>query len=221
MLGLTALLGVFFVAYVVYLQSSVLMETRRHTKEMQAQRDLADKAEASRFTELRNFLEAQENAHMARNAERHAALLARVEQLETAIRLRVRPDRTTRWRRTSASWKTASIAALGGRPQPACRRRSEPTLLRSQHPGRELLRVGLVDLVLAGMGTGPQTPEPPFMILVASRSTAPLSSLYLAATSLKAGPSTFGRPHGSSCSSSTWPAPGRPGRARRSRAPSS
>jgi uncharacterized integral membrane protein len=88
MLGLTALLGIFFVAYVVYLQSSILMETRRHTKEMQAQRDLADKAEASRFTELRNFLEAQENAHMARNAERHAALLARVEQFETAIKLR-------------------------------------------------------------------------------------------------------------------------------------
>ncbi|CAN5338321.1 hypothetical protein BH10PSE18_BH10PSE18_25460 [soil metagenome] len=88
MLGLTALLAVFFVAYVVYLQSSVLLETRRHTKEMQTQRDLADKAEASRFTELRNFLETQENTHMARNADRHAALLARVEQLESAVRLR-------------------------------------------------------------------------------------------------------------------------------------
>ncbi len=76
----------------VYLQTTVLLETRRHTKEMQAQRDLADRAEASRFTELRNFLEAQENAHMARNAERHAALLARVEQLETMIK--VRSDQT-------------------------------------------------------------------------------------------------------------------------------
>lgn len=88
MLGLTALLGIFFVAYVVYLQSSILFETRRHTKEMQAQRDLADKAEASRFTELRNFLETQENAHAARNAERHAALLARIEQLEATARSR-------------------------------------------------------------------------------------------------------------------------------------
>ena len=88
MLGLTALLGIFFVAYVVYLQSSILLETRRHTKEMQAQRDLADKAEASRFTELRNFLESQENAHMARNAERHAALLARLEQFESGVRSR-------------------------------------------------------------------------------------------------------------------------------------
>jgi len=88
MLGLTALLGIFFVAYVVYLQSSILMETRRHTKEMQAQRDLADKAEASRFTELRSFLETQENVHMTRNAERHAALLARIEQVEAAARQR-------------------------------------------------------------------------------------------------------------------------------------
>jgi hypothetical protein len=88
MLGLTVLLGIFFVAYVVYLQSSILLETRRHTKEMQAQRELADKAEASRFTELRNFLETQENAHMARNAERHAALLARLEQFETTARSR-------------------------------------------------------------------------------------------------------------------------------------
>ena len=88
MLALTALLGIFFVAYLVYLQTTVLLETRRHTKEMQAQRDLADRAEASRFTELRNFLETQENTHMARNAERHAALLARVEQLETMIKVR-------------------------------------------------------------------------------------------------------------------------------------
>jgi len=85
MLGLTALLSVFFLVYVLYLHTTVLLDARRHTKEMQVQRDLADKAEASRFTELRNFLEAQENAHMARNGERHAATLARIEQLENAI----------------------------------------------------------------------------------------------------------------------------------------
>ena len=89
MLGLTVLLAVFFVVYVIYLQSTVLMDTRRHSKEMQSQRDLADRAEASRFTELRNFLETQENTHMARNAERHAAMLARIEQLEAALRSRV------------------------------------------------------------------------------------------------------------------------------------
>lgn len=55
---------------------------------MQVQRDLADKAEASRFTELRNFLEAQETKHMAQNADRHAALLTRLGQLESVIRQR-------------------------------------------------------------------------------------------------------------------------------------
>jgi uncharacterized integral membrane protein len=57
MLGLVAVLGALFLAYVVYLQSSVLLETRRHAKELQAQRELADQAEASRFTELRTYLE--------------------------------------------------------------------------------------------------------------------------------------------------------------------
>ncbi|KQX87858.1 hypothetical protein [Variovorax sp. Root473] len=88
MLGLTAVLAAFFLVYVLYLHSSVLLETKRHTKEMQTQRDLADKAEASRFTELRNFLEAQEKQHMSHNADRHAALLARMEQLESAVKLR-------------------------------------------------------------------------------------------------------------------------------------
>lgn len=89
MLGLTALLGLFFLIYVLYLQSTVLLEARRHAKEMQVQRDLADKAEASRFTELRDFLAAQEQQHMAENGERHAALLERIERLEEALRLRV------------------------------------------------------------------------------------------------------------------------------------
>ena len=57
MLGLTVLLGVVFLIYVFYLQSSMLLESRRHHKEMQAQRDLAGNAEASRFTELRTFLD--------------------------------------------------------------------------------------------------------------------------------------------------------------------
>ncbi|WP_295549481.1 LapA family protein [uncultured Pseudacidovorax sp.] len=88
MLGLTVLLAAFFLAYVLWLQGTVLVDARRHTKELQAQRELADKAEASRFTELRNFLESQENTHMARNGERHAAVLARIEQLEATLRQR-------------------------------------------------------------------------------------------------------------------------------------
>jgi uncharacterized integral membrane protein len=57
MLGLIAVLAALFLAYVVYLQSTVLLEARRHAKELQAQRELADQAEISRFTELRSYLD--------------------------------------------------------------------------------------------------------------------------------------------------------------------
>lgn len=78
MLGLTALLAIVGVAYVLSLQGSVLLETRRHTKELQAQRELADKAEASRFTELRTVLE---DLH-ARDKE---VLMARLDALEAHL----------------------------------------------------------------------------------------------------------------------------------------
>ncbi len=81
MLGLTALLAVFFLAYVLSLQGSVLMDTRRHTKEMQAQRELADKAEASRFTELRSFLEAQ-------NQRSQSELMGRLDVMESRVAAR-------------------------------------------------------------------------------------------------------------------------------------
>ena len=89
MLALTVVLGVVCLAYVFYLQSSVMLETRRHNKEMQTQRDLADKAEASRFTELRNYLDAQEQARAARNAELISRLTSRIEQMESVFKSRV------------------------------------------------------------------------------------------------------------------------------------
>ena len=78
MLALTVLLCVLFIAYVLSLQGSVMLEARRHNKEMTAQRELADKAEASRFTELRQVLERQ-------HAEGQTALLARLAALQTHL----------------------------------------------------------------------------------------------------------------------------------------
>ena len=88
MLGLTTLLGAVFLAYVFYLHSSVMLEARRHNKEMTAQRELADKAEVSRFTELRVFLEAQQQQELAAQKESAAALSARLDQLEKALEAR-------------------------------------------------------------------------------------------------------------------------------------
>ena len=57
MLGLLAILTALFLAYVAYLQTTVMLEWRRHAKELQAQRERADQAEASRFTELRTHVD--------------------------------------------------------------------------------------------------------------------------------------------------------------------
>jgi uncharacterized integral membrane protein len=57
MLALIAILTALFLGYLLYLQTTVLFEARRHARELQAQRELAAQAEASRFTELRSYLE--------------------------------------------------------------------------------------------------------------------------------------------------------------------
>lgn len=56
MLALLAFLCVLFAVWVIALQAGALRDARRQTRELQAQRDLADKAEASRFSELRTDL---------------------------------------------------------------------------------------------------------------------------------------------------------------------
>lgn len=56
MLALVAFLCVLFALWVISMQASVLIEARRQARELQLQRDIADKAEASRFAELRTEL---------------------------------------------------------------------------------------------------------------------------------------------------------------------
>ena len=56
-LAIIALLTVLFLIYLVYVQTVVLVDARRSARELQTQRDLADQAEASRFTELRALME--------------------------------------------------------------------------------------------------------------------------------------------------------------------
>lgn len=57
MLIVTAAISGLFVVFIVIQQAGVILQARRFAKELQAQRELADKAEASRFTELKAFME--------------------------------------------------------------------------------------------------------------------------------------------------------------------
>ncbi len=89
MLGLTGLITLMCVVTVVFLRTSVLVEARRHTRELQAQRELADKAETSRFTELRTLLEARVLELREQAGQGQAEMLARLEQLDRDLRAAV------------------------------------------------------------------------------------------------------------------------------------
>ena len=86
MLGLLAFLTAIFLMFVVYIQASALLETRRHSRELRANRELADQAESSRFTELHAFLEAELTKQANLNAESKSNVLARIDQLEHDLR---------------------------------------------------------------------------------------------------------------------------------------
>ncbi|OIP15133.1 MAG: Signal transduction histidine kinase [Comamonadaceae bacterium CG_4_9_14_3_um_filter_60_33] len=86
MLGLLIFVVAYCLVYVLYLQSNVLIDTRRNAKELHTNRELADKAEASRLTELRGFVEAGLKQSTEQDKAAQQALLARLDALETSLR---------------------------------------------------------------------------------------------------------------------------------------
>lgn len=106
-LGLV-LLAVLAVSWVGFLLASAYLETHyqlashRNLKALEAQRLLADKAEASRFTELRAYLESQ--ATLA--AQRDVASASRVEQ---AVRRELVEMRALLERQTARSVDAAYV----------------------------------------------------------------------------------------------------------------
>lgn len=89
MLGLLIFVVAYCLVYVLYLQSNVLMDTRRNAKELQLHRELADKAEASRFTELRNFVEDGLKQGAEQDKAAQQTLIARLDALENRLRTSV------------------------------------------------------------------------------------------------------------------------------------
>ena len=92
LLGIVVLLTALFLVYVVYLQSAVLMENRRHTRDLQAQRELAEQAEVSRFSQLRLFLEDELSD---KNDASRAGIVARLDQLDRELRAAVEQSGNT------------------------------------------------------------------------------------------------------------------------------
>ena len=85
-----------FLATTIYMQSANMIESRHHTKELAIQRELADKAEASRFTELRHYMESQAKLADTRDKDALASIDSRLSRTETALLKRLEEsDNTT------------------------------------------------------------------------------------------------------------------------------
>lgn len=95
MLVVMALLASLFLMYLVYIQTTVLLDARRSARELKAQRDLADQAEASRFTELHNSLEARLQKLETVVMEAQARTGTRLDQLDSDLRSAVDAAATT------------------------------------------------------------------------------------------------------------------------------
>ncbi len=86
MLIITGFLIGLFLVYIVFQQAGVILETRRYAKELKNHRELADNAEASRFTEMRGFLETELRRLEAQRAAETRELGARIETAERQLR---------------------------------------------------------------------------------------------------------------------------------------
>lgn len=86
MLVVTVAISALFLMYIVVQQAGVIMETRRFAKELKAQRELADTAEASRFTELRAYLTTELGRLEARSSSETNSSNPRIDKLEAHLR---------------------------------------------------------------------------------------------------------------------------------------
>jgi hypothetical protein len=89
LLGVTGMLTLLFLIYLVTWQASALMESRRYTRDLQSQREISDKAEASRLNQLQTFLEKELGQLGSGNLETKNALLSRLDDLGRDLRSKI------------------------------------------------------------------------------------------------------------------------------------
>jgi uncharacterized integral membrane protein len=94
MLTVTAVISALFLFYIVVQQAGVIMDARRNNKELTVQRDLADKAEVSRFSELRTFLDTELRKIEAQGAASTREVASRVDALQQQLQAKL--DESTR-----------------------------------------------------------------------------------------------------------------------------
>ena len=99
MLVFTAVVSALFVVYIMLQQAAAILEARRFAKEGRTQRELAEKAEASRFTELRTLLEGELRRIEAQGAASTREFGERLAQTEHSLQ-----DKLAEATRTTAAY---------------------------------------------------------------------------------------------------------------------
>lgn len=112
MLMLLMVVLLIFLVTTLVMHSSNLLENRKHAKLLTAQRDLADKAEASRFTELRLYLESQSAVAIQQKRDTIATMEARLAQTEKLLLNRLEQSDNT----NAAYWGQHDDALMPNRP---------------------------------------------------------------------------------------------------------
>jgi len=112
MLMLVTAILLIFLATTLYMHSTNLMEIRKYAKELTAQRELADRAEASRFTELRRYLESQAALAMNQGSDTIAAFDRRMKQTENLLLQRLEQSDNS----NAAYWGQQDDALSRNRP---------------------------------------------------------------------------------------------------------
>ena len=105
MLALLIATVLIFMASALYTQSKYALEARTHTRELNTQRELADKAEASRVTELRAYLEEQTLAEQRRESALGTVLADRFAQQQQVLL-------TVAWCCSVCGWSCCSEACV-------------------------------------------------------------------------------------------------------------
>lgn len=75
-----------FLLFIMSMQASTLLMTRRHSKAMHEQQKLADQAELSRFTDLRQYLELEFKQHVTQNIDLNTQLATKIDALAADVK---------------------------------------------------------------------------------------------------------------------------------------
>ncbi len=145
LLGLLALAVIAFALTAGAIRTSALLESRHHTKELEAQRLLADKAEASRFTDLRQYLETNLRELRERDAisstEWQRELRAQAEQSNRMLAARLNElEHRLEMRFERMGWgRGPAVPPVRGEAVPPVRSEAMPPV-REPVPGEPVLR---------------------------------------------------------------------------------